>query len=66
MAAQTALKTISSGNVSSESLKEYQINWYKTKGKKLDRNYRIRSKFPYNSRADKNFVRSFMLAVSGM
>ncbi len=63
IAAQVARDAIAARDVSATFLSRYADEWRKTRGGKMERNYRLREKFPPHKRADERFVRAFMLAA---
>ena len=63
IAAQVAVDAIAARDVSANFLSRYADEWRKTRGSKMERNYRLREKFPPQRRNDKRFVHAFMLAA---
>jgi len=63
LAAKVAAEAIASRNTSASFLSRYEEQWRQSVGPKLQRNYRLRDKFPPAQRADERFVRAFALAV---
>jgi digeranylgeranylglycerophospholipid reductase len=63
LAAQTAAEAIAAGDTSASFLSRYEERWHRSVGRRLQRNYRLREKFPPAQRADERFVRAFALAV---
>ena len=63
IAAQVACDAIATRDVSANFLNRYADEWRKTRGGKIERNYRLREKFPPPRRADERFVHAFMLAA---
>jgi digeranylgeranylglycerophospholipid reductase len=63
LAAEVAVEAIAAGDVSAQFLKKYQDRWDQSRGRKLERNYRLRRKFKPQERADSRFVRAFAMAV---
>jgi len=63
LAAQTAVEAIAARDTSARFLARYAEVWHKTRGSKLERNYRLREKFPPHYRTDERFVHAFMLAT---
>lgn len=63
IAAQVARDAIAARDVSANFLSRYADEWRKTRGGKMERNYRLREKFPPQRRADERFVHAFMLAA---
>ena len=65
LAAAVAVEAIASGDTSARSLQRYEEDWNRAVGRKMQRNYRLRGKFPPEQRANKRFVRAFALAAGG-
>ena len=65
LAATVAVEAITSGDTSATSLQRYEEEWNRTVGRKMQRNYRLRERFPPEQRANKRFVRAFALAAGG-
>ena len=63
LAAQVAVEAIAAGDTSAGFLGRYQEAWHRSVGRKMQRNYRLREKFPSAQRADERFVRAFALAA---
>jgi hypothetical protein len=63
LAANVAVAAIAAGDTSAGFLSRYEEEWQATVGHKMQRNYRLREKFPPQQRADERFVRAFALAV---
>ena len=63
IAAQVAVDAIAARDVSANFLSRYADEWRKTRGSKMERNYRLREKFPPQRRTDERFVHAFMLAA---
>jgi digeranylgeranylglycerophospholipid reductase len=63
LAADVAVEAIAAGDVSAQFLKKYQDRWDQSRGRKLQRNYRLRRKFNPQERTDSRFVRAFAMAV---
>ena len=64
LAAQVAAEAIAAGDTSASFLGRYSAAWQATLGRKMERNYRLRTRFPPHSRTDERFVRVFALAAS--
>ena len=64
LAAQVAIEAITAGDTSAAFLSHYEERWYHATGRRLQRNYRLREKFPPEQRCDERFVRAFALAAS--
>ncbi len=63
LAAQVAVEAIAARDTSARFLARYAEAWHKTRGSKMERNYRLREKFPPTHRTDERFVYAFMLAT---
>jgi digeranylgeranylglycerophospholipid reductase len=63
LAAQVAAEAIAAGDVSARFLSRYQEAWQGAVGRKMQRNYRLRARFPSDQRHDERFVQAFMLAT---
>jgi digeranylgeranylglycerophospholipid reductase len=65
MAAEVAAAAITAGDVSARFLRRYEKRWRGTVGRKMERNYRLREKFPPERRTEERFVQAFALAAAG-
>jgi digeranylgeranylglycerophospholipid reductase len=65
IAAGVAVEAIATGDTSASFLGRYEDAWRRSVGRKMQRNYRLREKFPPAQRTDERFVRAFALAVAG-
>jgi hypothetical protein len=65
LAAQVAVEAIASGDTSARFLGRYEEQWQRSAGRKMQRNYRLRERFPPAQRADERFVRASALAAGG-
>jgi digeranylgeranylglycerophospholipid reductase len=65
LAATVAVEAIVSGDASATFLQRYEEEWNRTVGRKMQRNYRLRERFPPGQRANKRFARAFALASGG-
>jgi digeranylgeranylglycerophospholipid reductase len=65
MAAEVAVAAIAAGDMSARFLRQYEERWSATLGRKMERNYRLRGKFPPQRRTEERFVRAFALAAAG-
>ena len=63
IAAHVAVDAIAARDVSTGFLSRYADEWRRTRGGKMERNYRLRERFPPPKRADERFIRAFMLAT---
>jgi digeranylgeranylglycerophospholipid reductase len=65
LAAQTGIEAIEAGDLSAAFLARYEERWHRSQGRRLERNYRLRAKFPPEERARERFVHAFVLAAGG-
>jgi digeranylgeranylglycerophospholipid reductase len=65
LAGQVAAAAFEAGDTSTRFLRRYQDAWAGSHGRVLERNYRIRTKFPPNRRTEPRFLQAFALAVGG-
>jgi digeranylgeranylglycerophospholipid reductase len=65
LAAGVAGEAIAVGDTSARFLSRYEQRWRRAVGRKMERNYRLRQRFPPAQRADERFVRAFALAAAG-
>ena len=63
LAAQVVAEAIHAGDTSSASLRRYQTQWAEGIGRTLERNYRLRVRFPSDQRADDRFMHLFAMAI---
>ncbi len=63
LAAQVAVEAIAAHDTSAGFLSRYPQRWHRAAGRKLERNYRLREKFPPNERIDERFLHAFALAA---
>ncbi len=63
LAAETAVAAITARDTSAAFLERYAEAWHGTAGRKMERNYRLRTRFPPDQRTDERFVQAFMLAT---
>ncbi len=63
LAARTAAEAIGEGDTSASRLACYAEAWHRERGRKMERNYRLRERFAPPSRADERFLQAFALAV---
>ncbi len=64
LAGRVAAEAIAAGDTSAAFLARYEEEWKRTAGRKMERNYRLRQRFPPAERADERFLRAFVLAAS--
>jgi len=65
LAAAVAIEALAAGDATAEFLSRYEELWQQSAGRKNQRNYRLRAKFPPDQRTDERYVRAFALAASG-
>lgn len=65
LAAETAIVAIAQNDTSAQFLARYRQAWQKSTGRLMERNYRLRMKFPPERRVEDRFVQAFSLAVAG-
>ncbi len=64
LAAQVAAGAIAAGDTSAAFLCRYDERWAQGTGRKMQRNYRLRQRFPPRERTDERFLQAFALAAS--
>jgi digeranylgeranylglycerophospholipid reductase len=65
LASQVAAEAVNASDTSAERLAEYQQQADRIIGRRLERNYRLRKRFPPGQRMHRNFVRLFAVAAGG-
>jgi digeranylgeranylglycerophospholipid reductase len=65
LAAEVAVEAIAAGDTSATFLSRYEERWQTDVGRKMQRNYRLRERFPPTQRTDERFLRAFDLAAAG-
>jgi digeranylgeranylglycerophospholipid reductase len=65
LAARVTVEALEVNDSSAAFLSRYEEAWRRTIGRKMERNYRLRERFPPAERADERFVRAFALAAGG-
>ena len=63
LAAQAAVESVAAGDTSATCLGRYEERWNQSIGRKLQRNYHLRAKFPPTQRVDERYVHAFALAA---
>ncbi len=66
LAAQVAVEAIGAGDVSRSQLRRYEDEWAAGIGRRMARNYRLRSKFPPDERVGERFMRLFALSIGAV
>jgi len=65
LAAEVAAKAVEQGNASSRILGEYQKRWQEARGRKMERNARLKGRFSAADRSTQAFLRAFAVAAVG-
>jgi digeranylgeranylglycerophospholipid reductase len=65
LAAEIAAQAVEAGDNSKESLKEYEGRWREARGRKMERNYRLKQRFSAAERTSRGFLRAFAVAAVG-
>jgi len=65
LAAQTAAQAIEEGDTLAERLREYERVWREGPGRRLEKSYRLRERYPSSERTSSGFLRIFTVAVGG-
>jgi digeranylgeranylglycerophospholipid reductase len=65
LAAEVAVNAVEQGNASSEILAEYQRLWTEARGRKMERNARLKGRFSAAERSSQGFLRAFAVATVG-
>lgn len=65
LAAEVAAKAVEEGDVSADTLLEYEKRWQENRGRKMERNHRLKRRFTPAERTSKGFVRAFAVATVG-
>ncbi len=65
LAAQIAAAAVSTGDTTARGLSGYQERAGRLLGRRLERSYQLRQRFPPGERATRNFVRLFAVAAGG-
>jgi digeranylgeranylglycerophospholipid reductase len=66
LAAEVAAQAIAAGDTSAQALALYEERWMAIRGRKMARNYRLKERFGPDERTSPDFLRVFMVAVSGV
>jgi digeranylgeranylglycerophospholipid reductase len=65
LAAEVAAEAVEQGSASSTILGEYQRRWQEGRGRKIERNARLKSRFGAAERSTQAFLRAFAVAAVG-
>jgi digeranylgeranylglycerophospholipid reductase len=65
LAADVACEAVEAGDTSREFLREYQRRWIQTRGRRMERNYRLKERFSAAERTSRGFLRAFAVAAVG-
>lgn len=65
LAAQVAAQAIEAGDTSAGRLRAYQQAWSEGTGRRMEKSYRLREKYPPPTRTSSGFLRIFAVAVGG-
>jgi digeranylgeranylglycerophospholipid reductase len=65
LAAQVTVEALAAGDTSAAFLQRYRDRWHHSLGRQMQRNYRLRERFPPQRRTSERFLRTFALAVGG-
>jgi digeranylgeranylglycerophospholipid reductase len=65
LAAQVTIEALVAGDTSAAFLQRYRDRWNHSLGRQMQRNYRLRKRFPPQRRTGERFLRTFALAVGG-
>jgi len=63
LAAEVAVAAIEEGDTSAEYLSRYEARWSAALGRRMVRNYRLRTRFPPGQRSGERFLRVFAMSV---
>lgn len=65
LAGEVAADTVEAGDTSKNSLQEYERRWRQARGRKMERNYRLKQRFAASARTSRAFLRAFAVAAVG-
>jgi digeranylgeranylglycerophospholipid reductase len=65
LAGEVAAEAVEEGDVSASTLREYERLWQEHRGRKMERNHRLKLRFASPDRTSKAFVRAFAVATVG-
>ncbi len=65
LAAEVAAQAVEEGDTSVIALREYERRWAESRGRKMQRNYRLKARFSAADRNSHAFQRAFAVALAG-
>ena len=65
LAAEVSAKAVEEGDTSATALREYERRWAESRGRKMQRNYRLRTRFSAADRSSHAFQRAFAVSLAG-
>jgi digeranylgeranylglycerophospholipid reductase len=65
LAAEIAAQAVEAGDTSKGFLQRYEGRWKEARGRKMERNYRLKERFSATERTSRGFLRAFALAAVG-
>jgi digeranylgeranylglycerophospholipid reductase len=65
LAAEAAAQAVQAGDFSEGFLKEYHTRWKEARGRRMERNYRLKERFSAVERTSPGFLRAFAVATIG-
>jgi digeranylgeranylglycerophospholipid reductase len=65
LAAEVSAQAVEEGDASATTLREYERRWEEIRGRKMQRNYRLRTRFSAADRCSHAFQRAFAVSVAG-
>jgi digeranylgeranylglycerophospholipid reductase len=65
LAAEVCAQAVEEGDTSATTLSEYERRWVESRGRKMQRNYRLKTRFSATDRGSHAFQRAFAVALAG-
>ena len=65
LAAEVAAQAAEPGDVSARALRAHEKRWRESRGRKMERNYRLNTRFSAAERVSHSFQRAFAVAAVG-
>jgi len=65
LAAEVSAQAVEEGDTSATTLREYERRWAESRGRKMQRNYRLRTRFSAADRCSHAFQRAFAVSLAG-
>jgi digeranylgeranylglycerophospholipid reductase len=65
LAAEISAKAMEKGDTCASALREYERLWAESRGRKMQRNYRLKTRFSARDRSSHAFQRAFAVALAG-